>query len=96
MKLWRILFWWLLIVNVVTFCMYGLDKLKAKKGKRRIPEKTLMWSAAVGGSIGAICGMFLFRHKTLHKKFRIGLPAILIAQLLLAGFILWKTGKITL
>ncbi len=70
----------LLAINVITFILYGIDKLKAKKGKWRIPEATLLLLAVVGGSIGAWLGMKVWHHKTLHKKFRYGVPLILIAQ----------------
>jgi len=63
------------------------DKLKAKKGSWRIPEATLLGFAAAGGSIGAIAGMYLFRHKTRHLKFTLGLPLILVMQLA-AAFLL--------
>ncbi len=76
---------WLLLINAVTFIMYGADKLLAKRKKRRIPERTLIGAAAIGGSIGALAGMYLFRHKTLHRKFTIGVPAILAAQCLMAA-----------
>ena len=68
-------------INVITFLVYGIDKLKAKKGKWRIPEATLLLLAIVGGSIGAWCGMKVWHHKTMHKKFRYGLPLILLLQL---------------
>jgi len=61
----------------------GIDKHKAKKKQWRIPERTLFLSAAIGGSIGAMYGMHLFRHKTKHKSFLFGMPAILALQLLL-------------
>lgn len=76
---------YLLIINALGFLLMLIDKHKAKKKKWRIPEATLMGIAALGGSIGSLFGMYTFRHKTLHKKFTIGIPAILIAQLLLAG-----------
>lgn len=76
---------YLLIINALGFLLMLIDKQKAKKKKWRIPEATLMGIAALGGSIGSLFGMYTFRHKTLHKKFTIGIPAILIAQLLLAG-----------
>lgn len=81
---------YLLIVNAVSFLLMLIDKQKAKKKKWRIPEATLMGFAAIGGSIGALMGMYTFRHKTLHKKFTLGIPAILIVQLTAAGaFIYW-------
>ena len=74
---------YLAAVNITAFILYGADKKKAKRGQWRIPEKTLLGIAAIGGSDGAILGMFLFRHKTKHWYFRYGLPAILIVQLAL-------------
>ena len=74
---------YLALINLTAFILYGADKKKAKRGQWRIPEKTLLGIAAIGGSAGAILGMFLFRHKTKHWYFRYGLPAILIVQLAL-------------
>ena len=74
---------YLVVINVVTFFMYGLDKWKAKRSKWRIPEATLLGLAVLGGSIGAWLGMKVWHHKTLHKKFRYGVPLILIAQIAL-------------
>jgi uncharacterized membrane protein YsdA (DUF1294 family) len=76
---------YLVVVNVATFVVYGIDKLKARRGRWRVPEATLLTLAAVGGSIGAWCGMRVWRHKTLHAKFRYGVPAIIIAQIALAA-----------
>jgi uncharacterized membrane protein YsdA (DUF1294 family) len=76
------LFWtYLLILNVVTFFIYGIDKYKAKKSLWRIPESTLLLLAAVGGSVGAYFGMKVWHHKTLHKKFKYGVPIILLLHL---------------
>ena len=75
---------YLVLINLAALLVYGSDKRRARKGKRRISEKTLFALAAVGGSIGAIAGMYLFRHKTRHGTFRFGLPAILLLQILLA------------
>jgi uncharacterized membrane protein YsdA (DUF1294 family) len=72
---------YLLIVNVVSFLLMLIDKQKARKKKWRISEATLMGFAVIGGSIGSLLGMYTFRHKTLHKKFTIGIPFILILQL---------------
>lgn len=80
---------WLLVINVVSFAMFGIDKWKAKHRKYRIPEAWLMLSAVLGGSVGAVCGMDFFRHKTLHKKFKLGLPLILAVQVLLAAGWMW-------
>lgn len=80
---------YLLIVNAISFLLMRIDKQKAKKKKWRIPEATLMGFAAIGGSIGALMGMYTFRHKTLHKKFTLGIPAILIVQLAAAGAVVY-------
>lgn len=72
---------YLVVINVLAFILFGLDKRKAKKGRWRISEATLLLQAAIGGSIGAWAGMNLFRHKTLHKKFRIGIPLLFSLQL---------------
>ena len=72
---------YLVFINVLTFLLYGIDKWKARRGKWRIPEETLIWLAIVGGSIGARLGMYLFRHKTKHKKFTLGIPAIFLIQM---------------
>ena len=79
---------YLAVINVVTFFMYGIDKWKAKKSKWRIREAALLGLAVLGGSIGAWLGMKVWHHKTLHKKFRYGIPAIIIIQLTLIGFLL--------
>jgi uncharacterized membrane protein YsdA (DUF1294 family) len=76
----------LLSVNVIAFFMYGIDKWKAKKDKWRTSEATLLWIAVIGGSIGAWLGMKVWHHKTMHKKFRYGLPLILIMQIALVIF----------
>ena len=70
-------------INVLTFLIYGIDKWKAKRGSWRISEATLLMLAVIGGSIGAWLGMKVWHHKTMHKKFKFGLPLILIAQILL-------------
>lgn len=79
---------YLLIINAIGFLLMLVDKLKTRKNLWRIPEATLMTAAALGGSIGAIAGMYTFRHKTKHLKFTIGIPLILIAQIALAVWIL--------
>ena len=73
----------LAVINVVTFFMYGIDKWKAKNSKWRIRETALLGLAVLGGSIGAWLGMKVWRHKTQHKKFKYGVPAIIIVQLAL-------------
>lgn len=77
---------YLLIINAVSFLLMLADKRKAQKKLWRIPEATLLTAAAFGGSIGALAGMYVFRHKTKHLKFTLGVPAILIAQ---AALVLW-------
>lgn len=79
----------LLVVNVLTFFAFGVDKWKAKHHKWRIPEATLLGLAVVGGSIGAWLGMKVWHHKTKHKKFQYGIPFILMAQVALACYIFW-------
>lgn len=86
----KVLLIYLLAVNVITFFMYGIDKWKAKSNRWRIPESTLLWMAVIGGSVGAELGTKVWHHKTLHKKFKYGVPAILILQCVAAGFILYK------
>lgn len=81
---------YLIVINLVTFLVYGIDKLKAKRGKWRIPESMLLTLAVVGGSIGALLGMLAFRHKTKHKKFTIVVPLILAVQVALLIAIMAK------
>ena len=80
---------YLVIVNLTAFIAMGWDKRKAKKGAWRTPEKTLFLLAVLGGSPGAIAGMYTFRHKTKHIKFVIGMPTILLVQIIVAGVILF-------
>ena len=86
----HIIIGYLVLVNVVTFVAYGIDKYKAKKGKWRISEAALLLMAVFGGSIGAWLGMKFFHHKTMHKKFYIGVPTIIILQLALALWFAYK------
>lgn len=74
----------LTIVNVVAFIVYGIDKYRARNGKWRIPEATLLMLAVVGGSVGAWLGMKAWHHKIRHRKFRYGVPAILLLQIVAA------------
>ena len=90
---WGLLALWLVLINVITFFVFGLDKWKAKRKEkketvRRIPEKNLLLLAAAGGSVGALLGMKVFHHKTLHKAFRFGVPLILALQIIIP-FGLW-------
>ena len=79
-------------VNLVALLAMGIDKHRARVHRRRIPEATLMALAAIGGSVGALGGMYLFRHKTKKPKFTIGVPAILVAQVLLALALFYVVG----
>jgi len=74
---------YLILINIITFVVFGVDKYKAIKKKFRVPEKTLFLLAAVGGSVGALAGMYSFRHKTAKRKFQVGIPAILVIQIML-------------
>lgn len=89
----KIIIGYVIIINVITLMMYGIDKWKAKHSKWRIPEAILLIMAAVGGSIGAWTGIKLFHHKTLHKKFKYGVPAIFLIQLGIVVFIYLKTNN---
>lgn len=83
---------YLITVNAAAFILMLADKIKAKKNKWRISEATLMGTAAIGGSLGAIAGMYAFRHKTRHPKFTIGLPLILALQIVGAVLLyIWMT-----
>ncbi len=79
---------YLILINLITFLAMYIDKRKAKKGKRRIPEKTLFILVGLGGGVGGILGMYLFRHKTKKTRFVIGFPAILIFEILVVIAIL--------
>lgn len=74
---------YLLLINAAGFLLMLTDKLKAKRNLWRIPEATLLGAAVLGGSLGILGGMYAFRHKTLHLKFRIGVPTILALQIVL-------------
>lgn len=77
---------YILLLNLVTFVVYGIDKYKAKRGKWRIAESTLLLLALLGGSIGAWLAMKTFHHKTMHKKFYIGVPVIIALHVILAAW----------
>ena len=79
--------YYLFAVNSLTFLLYGIDKYKAKKGRWRISEATLLTMAAIGGSIGAWTGMRTWHHKTMHKKFKYGIPVIIIMQIALVVYL---------
>lgn len=81
--------YYLLIVNLVTWILYGVDKRKAIKGAWRIPEKTLILSAVIGGSVGALAGMMMFRHKIRKVKFMVGVPVIFVVQCIVLAFVVY-------
>ena len=83
----KIGYYYLIAVNLFAFIVYGVDKYYAKKRLHRVPEKVLFLLAGIGGSIGSLCGMFFFHHKTRHKSFLLGIPAILVLQMIA---FLWK------
>ena len=83
----RYLMYYLIIINIAAWIMYGLDKWKAKSGAWRIPERTLLLTALAGGSVGALAGMLLFHHKTRKPKFMIGVPVMLAAHCVIVGVI---------
>lgn len=84
----KLLILYLLIINAAAFLLMLADKHKARKKLWRVPEATLLGAAAIGGSIGALMGMYLVRHKTRHLKFTVGIPVILALQIILLIFIL--------
>lgn len=84
----KLLLVYLLIINAAAFALMLADKWRAKKNRWRIPEATLMGVAALGGSIGALAGMYLVRHKTQHPKFTLGIPLLLAIQMVIATWIL--------
>ena len=81
---------YLIIINIVGFFAMGIDKWKAKKNAWRIPENTLFGITALGGGLGTIAGMYTFRHKTQKPKFTIGLPVILILEIVLIVYEIMK------
>lgn len=81
---------YLLLINALSFLLMLADKQKARKKRWRIPEATLLGIAAIGGSLGALAGMYLFRHKTLHFKFSLGVPVLLALHIL---FLCWLSAR---
>ena len=81
---------YLALINVATFIMYGLDKWKAKHSRWRISETSLLLLAVLGGSIGAWLGMKVWHHKTMHKKFKFGIPAIIMMQAIIIWYFFLK------
>lgn len=85
----RILIWYLAAINFITWVVYGADKIKAKSGKWRIPERTLLLLALIGGSLGALAGMILFRHKTRKPKFFISVPVMFVAHCVIVAMLVY-------
>ena len=83
---------YLILINLATFLLFGVDKRRARRQQWRIPEATLLTVAVLGGSIGAILAMQIFRHKTKHPKFLVGIPVILILQVVLIGVFCVRFG----
>ena len=81
---------YLAVVNLAAFALMGVDKRRAKRGAWRIPERTLFLPAILGGSPGAILGMQMFRHKTRHRQFAVGIPLILLVQLVIVVLLIWE------
>lgn len=88
----RILYIYLAIINAAALLLMLADKVKARKKAWRIPERTLLFTAAIGGSLGALLGMQLFRHKTKHPRFALGIPVMLAVHVLIMVFLLTKTA----
>ncbi|MEN6391372.1 MAG: DUF1294 domain-containing protein [Syntrophomonas sp.] len=84
----KIILFYLMIINTICYFMFFWDKRLATRGRRRISEKSLFLAAGLGGSMGGLLAMYMFRHKTLHRKFKLGMPLILIIQLALLVYLL--------
>ena len=93
MKITHILLIILLVWNIIVFAVYGADKLKAKRGSWRVSEKTLMLMALFFGGTGALIGMGVFRHKTKHRKFSIGVPLLTLLNYACIGAALWLLNR---
>ncbi|MBO4309645.1 MAG: DUF1294 domain-containing protein [Lachnospiraceae bacterium] len=87
--IWVIIIIYLAVVNLLGLILMGVDKSRAKRRKWRVPEATLFLVAAIGGSLGSIAGMYIFRHKTKHLYFVIGMPLILVIQIIAAAILLF-------
>ena len=84
-----ILIWYLSVINFTTWAAYGLDKGRAKSGKWRIPERTLLLLALIGGSLGALAGMIMFRHKTRRAKFFISVPVMFVVHCVIVAMLVY-------
>lgn len=86
---------WLILINIITFVIYALDKYKAVRHLWRIPEKTLIFLAIIGGSPAALLAMYTIRHKTRHIKFTLGVPVILVVQIIVLYILYTRYGIFT-
>ncbi len=86
-ELWLLIVYWMGISSLLLFGLMGLDKYKARRKQLRVPEKTLFSTALLGGAVGGILGMIVFRHKTRHAKFQVGFPLFVVAQVVLVYFV---------
>lgn len=89
-EIWLKLFLYLIFINTISFCLFAWDKRQARKRVWRIREKDLLFSAIIGGSLGGLLGMYAFRHKTRHFKFRAGMPLILVLQAILLYYVIYQ------
>ena len=89
----KLVLYYLLIINAAGFLLMLVDKWKAKKNRWRVRESTLLIVAALGGSVGSLAGMYLFRHKTQHLKFTLGIPLILAAQCIATVLVMALAAK---
>ena len=87
MNIVSLIIYYFVAINIVAFFVYGIDKLKAKRNRWRIPESTLLLLAVIGGSVGALLGMKVWHHKTMHKKFTYGIPFIIAVQILFLNYL---------
>lgn len=90
----KLIYIYLLCINALSFLLYGLDKLKARKNRRRVPERSLIALACFGGTVGALLAMYFFHHKTRKNKFRLGLPLILLIQIALLSYCILMMGDL--
>lgn len=86
----KYLYLYLALINLALLCVMGADKLRAKRHRRRVPERTLLALAVLGGSLGGMLGMLLFRHKTHHAKFYLGFPLIFLCEAVLAYVLFFR------
>ena len=89
-ELWEMLGLYLVFVNLAAFLGMGADKRRARRGRWRISEKALFLPAVLGGALGGLLGMRVFRHKTKHWYFRVGFSALLVLQAVLVGWMIWR------